>query len=1324
MATHIPLNEIFSKVDLDTDEVNGIVTDMAVDKLTRSFVISVTFKSVINAKAIERYCEEVKRCYKAEHVKIIPTYDIDVTDSKNILKAVANSVYEIGCETPFYKAIFDSCEYRLEDNIVKVVLRHMNVDYLKDDGIDKRIAREVSKALNTKIEVEFIDEPMDIEVSLEPIYNVPHVPKKVVAELTGDEPILGKKFEIKEITPMGKTDEGSGEVVLKGNTFALSSRYLEKSDKYIVSFYITDNTGSVAVKFFTAADNADAIIKALKTTKTIVVKGRCELDSYTSELTVNARSILKSEDEDLTSEPDTKMCDITEETGFCVTHGKVHFIDVKEIPKAQRAIITFYMNDPSGSAAYRFSTSMAEADNMKGFIKKAGALLVRGVVTKDRFTQEITVSVRSMEKRAVPVRPDNAEIKRVELHAHSKSSAMDAVVTAKDLVNRAIHWGHKAVALTDHGCVQAFPEAMHAKEDAKSDIKVIYGVEGYLIDKPDNYNSKDTARYHIIILAQNLVGLKNLYKLISISNLDYFYKRPLMPRIEIEKHREGLIIGSACEAGEVFRAILAEKSDEELESVAAFYDYLEIQPIGNNEYMLRSDKITNANTREDLIEFNRKIVALGERMNKKVVATCDVHFLDAKDEIFRRILQAGQGYADADFQPPLYFRNTEEMLSEFQYLGEEKAYEVVVTNTNLIADMVEDIRPIPHGQFSPKIEGSEDDIRNISRANAERLYGTPLPQIVEDRLNAEIESVVDHGYADLYNIARLLVEHSIEDGYIVGSRGSVGSSFLAYLSNITEVNSLCAHYRCTKCQYSEFFTHGEYDSGFDMPDKVCPNCGEMLTKDGHDIPFETFLGYGGGKQPDIDLNFSGEYQPKAHKYTEEIFGEGYTFRAGTVSTVAEKTAFGYVMKYCEERNLHYNQPEIERLKQGCMDVKRTTGQHPGGIIVLPKGHDIHEFTPVQHPADDTETDIITTHFDYHSIDENLLKLDILGHDDPTMIRMLEDLTGVNAREIPLDDQKIMSLFLSPEALGVTSEDIGSETGTYAVPEFGTHFVRQMLMDTQPKTFSDLVRISGLSHGTNVWTNNAQDLVKAGTCTLSKCICCRDDIMIYLLHMGLDPSHAFKIMEKVRKGKKLQPEDEVEMREAGVPEWYIDSCNKIQYMFPKAHAAAYVTMSFRVAHFKLYYPTAFYQSYYTVRADTFDYEMMAMGQAKVKSVMQELSRVEKPTAKDKVTMTILEVVNEMYARGIEFTPLNVFDAHPTKFLNVDGKIMPALNSIAGLGTAAAESVKKAREEAPFKSIDDFKVRTSVSQTHIETLKRLGAFGNLPESSQVTIFELGF
>ncbi|MBQ7876281.1 MAG: PolC-type DNA polymerase III [Clostridia bacterium] len=1320
MATNIPINEIFSKIDFDTDEVNGIVTNLQADKLTRSFVICVTYKTVVSASVLERYAEEIKKCYKAEHVQIIPSYDIEDPSAAVILKAAANSVYQIGSEVPFFKAIFDSCEYEYEDNTIKVLLRHRNIEFLKEDNIDSRIGREVSNALGINVHCEFIDSPMDVDMTLAPIYDKPKE-KKQVAAIEGDEPILGKVFTIKEITPLKNAEQGSGVITVKGNPFAISSHYLEKNDKYIISFYLTDNTGSITIKFFTPSENAEAIITALKNTKTLIVNGKCEYDSYSAELTVMARNILRAEDEELTGEPDTKMNEVNEDTGYCITHGRVHFIDVKDIPKVQRSIITFYMNDDTGSAAYRFSVPMADADNMKGFIKKSKALMVRGIVTKDRFTQEISISVRSMEKRAVPIRPDNAPIKRVELHAHSKSSAMDAVVTADALVSRAMAWGHKAVALTDHGCVQAFPEAMHTKEGAKSDIKILYGVEGYLIDSPDNFKSKETKRYHIIILAQNLVGLKNLYKLISISNLEYFYKRPLMPRIEIEKHREGLIIGSACEAGEVFRTMMKGVSDEELERVASFYDYLEIQPIGNNQYMVRNGTVPND---EALRDFNRKIVALGERMNKKVVATCDVHFLDAKDEVYRRILQAGQGYGDADFQPPLYFRNTEEMLAEFEYLGEEKAYEVVVTNTNLIADMIEDYRPIPHGQFSPKIEGSEDDIRNISRANAERLYGSPLPQIVEDRLNAEIESVVDHGYADLYNIARLLVEHSIADGYIVGSRGSVGSSFLAYLSNITEVNSLCAHYRCTKCQYSEFFTHGEYDSGFDMPDKVCPNCGEMLTKDGHDIPFETFLGYGGGKQPDIDLNFSGEYQPVAHKYTEEIFGEGYTFRAGTVSTVADKTAFGYVMKYCEERNLKFNNAEIERLKLGCMDVKRTTGQHPGGIIVLPKGHDIHEFTPVQHPADDTETDIITTHFDYHSIDENLLKLDILGHDDPTMIRMLEDLTGVNAREIPLDDQKIMSLFLSPEALGVTAEDIGSETGTFAVPEFGTRFVRQMLMDTQPKTFSDLVRISGLSHGTNVWTNNAQDLVKAGICTLSKCICCRDDIMIYLIHMNIDPGHAFKIMEKVRKGKKLQPEDEVEMREAGVPEWYIESCNKIQYMFPKAHAAAYVTMSFRVAFFKLYYPIAFYQSYYTVRADTFDYEMMAQGRAKVQSTMQELSMNEKPTAKDKVTMTILEVVNEMYARGIEFLPLNIYDAHPTKFLNIDGKIMPALNSIAGLGTAAAESVLKAREEAPFKSIEDFRARTSVSQTHIDTLKRLGAFGDLPESSQVSIFDMGF
>ncbi|MCD8049417.1 MAG: PolC-type DNA polymerase III [Clostridia bacterium] len=1309
------IKDIFSKIELDSDNLNGSVTNLSADKLTRTFTLDVTYDSVVSAEKIEQCAEEIKQCYKAEHVVINPTYNVSHTDMHDISHAVQNSIYRIGTENAFFKAIFDSCEISVSDGVISILLRHGNIHYLSDEKIEERIAREVSHALSCSVKVEFIDDPIEIKTTLEPIYDTTPKPQAVHVIEDG-EPIFGRSFAVRDVTALKFVNQDSGSVVVKGNVFAVMARRIEKGDKTIVTFYLTDNTGSVTIKSFVPNDKAEATINALKNTKTVVVSGKSQYDSYAAELDVMARSILPAEDEDLTSIPDTDIADATEENTFCVTNGAVHFVDAKDISKLEKSIITFYLHDDTGSASYRFSVPLSEVDGTKSFIKKAKALIVHGIVTKDRFSGETVISVRAMEKASIKVRPDNAPVKRVELHAHTKLSAMDAVVTATDLVNRAIAWGHKAVAITDHGCVQAFPEAFHTKGD--NDIKIIYGVEGYLIDSPDNYKSKETKRYHIIILAQNLVGLKNLYQLISISNLDYFYRRPLMPRCEIEKHREGLIIGSACEAGELFRAIRDNKPQEEIEKIASFYDYLEIQPIGNNRYLVRNGTVADDDA---LRELNRRILELGDKMGKKVVATCDVHFLDAKDEIFRRILQAGQGYDDADFQPPIYFRNTEEMLAEFQYLGEDRAYEIVVTNTNLIADMIEDIRPVPKGQFPPKIEGSAEDIERIARENAEKLYGSPLPQLVEDRLTAELESVVGHGYADLYNIARLLVEHSVADGYIVGSRGSVGSSFLAYLSNITEVNSLCAHYRCPKCKYSEFFTHGEYDSGFDMPDKTCPKCGAPLVKDGHDIPFETFLGYGGGKQPDIDLNFSGEYQPKAHKYTETIFGEGHVFRAGTVSTVADKTAYGYVRKYCEEHNLHFNNAEIERLKLGCMDVKRTTGQHPGGVIVLPKGHDIHEFTPIQHPADDTSTDIITTHFDYHSIDENLLKLDILGHDDPTMIKMLEDLTGVNAREISLDDRKIMSLFLSPEALGVTKEDINCETGTFAVPEFGTHFVCQMLVDTKPTTFADLVRISGLSHGTNVWTNNAQELVRNGTCTLSQCICCRDDIMIYLLHRDVEPEHAFKIMEKVRKGKKLQPADEVEMREHGVPEWYIDSCNKIQYMFPKAHAAAYVTMSFRVAYFKVYYPLAFYQSYYTVRADTFDFELMAQGRPRVQAAMHELSLNENPTAKDKVTMTILEVVNEMYARGIEFAPMNVFEAHPTKFINKNGKIMPALNSISGMGAAAAESIAAAREKEPFKSIEDFASRTNVSKAHTEILRKYGCFGDLPESSQVSLFD---
>ncbi|MDO4563022.1 MAG: PolC-type DNA polymerase III [Clostridia bacterium] len=1015
-----------------------------------------------------------------------------------------------------------------------------------------------------------------------------------------------------------------------------------------------------------------------------------------------------------------EIASITEETGKCVIAGKPFGV-ASRVLKNNTTLVTFYITDFTSSVTVKCFLKGKDAnlltEALKSADEKGSAVAVRGVAEFDNYSNELVVRTFAIIPFSMPLRTDDSPVKRVELHAHTKSSAMDAVVTAKELVETAVRWGHTAVAITDHGVVQAFPEAFKTKSLLESEIKIIYGVEGYLVD--DDKPLRDAVRYHIIILAKNQTGLFNLYKLISASHIDYFYKKPLLPRREINAHREGLIIGSACESGELFRAVLANESDEHLRSIADFYDYLEIQPIGNNEYLQRSGAVADI---ESLRNLNRRIAALGDAMGKMTVATCDVHFLEARDEIYRRILQAGQGYTDVEFQAPLFFRTTDEMLAEFAYLGEEKAYEVCVENTNRIADMIDDLRPVPKGQFAPKISGSAEDIEHIARKNACALYGDTLPPIVEQRLDKELKSVIGNNYADLYNIARLLVQHSVSDGYIVGSRGSVGSSLLAFLTGITEVNSLQPHYRCPKCLYSKFFTEGEYESGFDLPDALCPECGTRLIKDGHDIPFETFLGFKGDKQPDIDLNFSGEYQSRAHKYTEELFGEGYVFRAGTVNTVAEKTAYGFVMSYFTERGRRVPNAEVERLKRGCMEVKRTTGQHPGGIIVLPKGHDIHEFTPVQHPANDRESGVITTHFDYHSIDQNLLKLDILGHDDPTMIKMLEDLTGIKAADIPLDDKGVMSLFLSTDALGVTPEEIGSEVGTFAVPEFGTKFVRQMLLDTKPTTFSELVRISGLSHGTDVWTHNAQDLVRSGTCKLRDAICCRDDIMIYLIHKGMDASKAFKIMERVRKGKHLTEEDENSMLELDVPAWYIDSCNKIQYMFPRAHAAAYVTMSFRVAYFKVYYPLAFYSTYYTVRADTFDYEAMACGQDKVKRLIHDISLIDEPSSRDKVTLTILEVVNEMYARGIEFLPIDIYKSHPTRFLCEDGKIRPALNSLPGLGSAAAEGIARARETGEFLSVDEFKTRTGVSSAAIDMFSRNGCFAGMPQSSQINLFEM--
>ena len=835
---------------------------------------------------------------------------------------------------------------------------------------------------------------------------------------------------------------------------------------------------------------------------------------------------------------------------------------------------------------------------------------------------------------------------------------------------------------------------------------------------------KKQRSYHAIILAKNYVGLRNLYKLVSISHLNYFYKNPRILKSIYKKYSEGLILGSACEAGELYQAIELGKSDEEIENIARDYDYLEIQPIGNNEFLVRNGVVPD---REYLKDINRKIVELGEKLGKLVVATCDVHFMDPQDEIYRRILEAGQGYKDADEQAPLYLRTTEEMLKEFEYLGEEKAYEVVVTNTNKVSDMCDRIDPISPEKCPPHIPGCEEDIKNIAYKKAHELYGDPLPEIVQTRLDKELNSIISNGYSVMYIIAQRLVWKSNEDGYIVGSRGSVGSSLVAFMTGITEVNSLQPHYRCPKCKYSEFDDYG-VGNGFDLPDKDCPKCGTKMAKDGMDIPFETFLGFNGDKEPDIDLNFSGEYQAKAHKYTEVIFGKGTCFKAGTVGTVADKTAFGYVKKYYEERNIPVNKAEIARLAVGCTGIKRTTGQHPGGIIVVPKGREIYEFTPVQHPADDPNSDIITTHFDYHSIDGNLLKLDILGHDDPTVIRMLQDITGVAPTDVPLDDKETMSIFSSTKALGVTPEQIHSEVGTYGIPEYGTKFARGMLLDTHPTTFDELIRISGLSHGTDVWLGNAQSLIEQGIVTLQQAICCRDDIMIYLMKKGLPPDKSFKIMEAVRKGKvakgkepKWKDEYIPLMLEHDVPEWYIKSCEKIKYMFPKAHAAAYVTNAFRIAWFKVHIPLAYYAAFFTIRAKAFDAEVMINGKEKVKNKMKEIEMMgNNATPKDKDMYDDLELVLEMYERGLRFLPIDLYKSHATKFQVEGDSLRPPLNSIAGLGNVAAEGIMKARQEEKFMSIDDLKIRSKVGDSVTELLRQFGCLEGMSQSNQLSLF----
>ena len=1216
--------------------------------------------------------------------------------------------------------------------------------------------------------------------------------------------------------------------------------------------------------------------------------------------------------------------------GEVVIRGKILSVDTREI-RNEKTIIIFSVTDFTDTIVLKIFARNDDVPELLKEISGGKFVRVKGVATIDKFDSELTIgSIVGIKKCAdfTTVRMDTSVEKRIELHCHTKMSDMDGVSDVKDIVKRAMKWGHKAIAITDHGDVQAFPDANHTVP-SDSDFKVIYGVEAYLVDdlkgmvtdsqnqdldadyvvfdlettgfspetnriieigavkvqngkivdkfstfvnpqvpipfrieqltsindsmvidapviadilpefmkfcegcvmvahnadfdmsfikkncqrldipcKPtivdtvalarvllpnlnrfkldtvakalgvslenhhravddagctaeifvkfiemlrergmstlDEVNAMGTSSvqnvqkmptYHAIILATCDQGRTNLYKLISLAHIKYYHRRPRIPKSEFIRYRDGLLIGSACEAGELYRAILNGRPEEEISRLVNFYDYLEIQPLGNNAFLVR-DEDSPVASNDDLIEINKKIVRLGEQFHKPVVATCDVHFLDPEDEIYRRIIMAGQGFKDADEQAPLFLRTTEEMLKEFAYLGSEKAEEVVITNTNRIADMCEKISPVRPDKCPPVIENSDQMLRDICYNKAHKMYGDPLPEIVQERLDRELNSIISNGYAVMYIIAQKLVWKSNEDGYLVGSRGSVGSSFVATMSGITEVNPLHAHYLCKHCQYSDFDSDLVKSfsgrSGCDMPDKLCPRCGKPLSKEGFDIPFETFLGFKGNKEPDIDLNFSGEYQSKAHKYTEVIFGEGQTFKAGTIGTLADKTAFGYVKNYYEERGVHKRNCEIDRIVLGCVGVRRTTGQHPGGIVVLPMEEQIYTFTPVQHPANDMTVDITTTHFDYHSIDHNLLKLDILGHDDPTMIRMLQDLTGVDPTQIPLDDKAVMSLFQDTSALGITPDDLANcQLGALGIPEFGTDFAMGMLIDTQPKEFSDLVRIAGLSHGTDVWLGNAQTLIQEKKATISTAICTRDDIMIYLIGMGLDSEESFKIMENVRKGIVAKgkcdkwPEWKQDMIDHNVPDWYIWSCEKIKYMFPKAHAAAYVMMAWRIAYCKVFYPLAYYAAYFSIRATAFSYELMCQGKEKLEGYMHEYEkRKDELSKKEQDTYKDMRLVQEMYARGFEFLPLDIYKSEPHHFQIVDGKLLPALNTIDGLGDNAAVAIAEAAKDGIFLSKDDFRERTKVSKTTIELMSDLGLFGDMPESNQLSLFDFG-
>lgn len=1201
------------------------------------------------------------------------------------------------------------------------------------------------------------------------------------------------------------------------------------------------------------------------------------------------------------------MSDFKEDTGSATAVGSIIDLEVTETKNKVRTIIKFSFTDKTNSLTAKLFPKTEKATEIKEKLedikKKGDLVIVRGSYEFDSFSRDYVFLANDINRREAQRREDTAPDgeKRVELHLHTQSSTMDALTKVDEAIATAARWGHRAIAITDHGVVHALPEAMKAAR--KNNIKVIFGCEGYLIndstdhvfdeneytavaitanyssagtslfdiaairfdskgnekgvfrrlvnsgatvpkwmiescdidedkraDAPDSmqavhelmgfadgsaliaYNDavmnglassieneddfpfeyvdinkldlnahldikdysmesgcnpingryeetpamsaqknaanikdiflsimkelaqkdvntvsywdrrtpdfKKLKRYHIILLAASLKGLKNLYRLVSYSHLQYFHKRPCIPRSLLNMLRGGILLGSACEAGELFRSITRGKSAQEQERIASWYDYLEVQPLDNNRFMLDSEDFDC--TEDDLRDYNRRVIEIGDKLGMLTVATCDVHFLDPDDAIYRSILLHSQGFRDAGRMTPLFFRTTDEMLEEFSYLGADKAYEIVVTNPNIIAERCgEQLHPFLDEKFtySPELPNAKEILQEMTMNEAHRRYGDPLPEIVQARLDKELKSIVGNGYSSLYMVAQKLVSKSLSDGYLVGSRGSVGSSFVATMLGITEVNALPPHYLCPKCKYSEFMTDVHSRCGIDLPDKVCPSCGTKLKKEGYDIPFEVFLGFKGDKTPDIDLNFSGDYQPVAHHFTEEMFGAGHAFRAGTISGVQDKTVYGFVKHYCEDLGLNKTETEINRLVQGCLGVKRTSGQHPGGIVIVPEDYEIFDFCPVQHPADKNDAGSVTTHFDFHALDDKLVKLDILGHDDPTVLRMLHDITGLDPRTIPLDDPETMSIYSTDKALNVSLEPLGCDVGSFAIPEFGTQFVRGMLKETRPKTMEELVRISGLSHGTDVWNNNAQVLVENGTATLMEVICTRDDIMNYLISVGGDPSLSFKTMESVRKGRGLKPEMEDMMHEINVPEWFIDSCKKIKYMFPRAHAAAYVMMSFRIAYYKVHYPLEFYAVYYTVRADTFDIQFCQGGLDTVMSNLKNLKAKDKLDQKEKDLITILEVVAEMNMRGFELLPVDIYKSRAKTFVIEDGKIRPPFTSVAGLGENVAVMIEKAKEGGEYSSKEDFAMRTRANTAIMEKLDALKCFASLPDTDQI-------